>query len=189
LSSNLSTIFSNGTAGATFCDISEYPLASAYKIILVVRPDGAGVTRVCKEVPYDYLKKGEDTTSIYYNDRNYKNPIYSFDEVGKIVVRPDGDAKIFFFAYLTDEDITGFKDKDDFPAVSEFPNDAIQLAVLKASSNLLYAKVSQAVQEEEDSELLALLQGQMSMLDKAMKEEAERLGLPFKLVGDGNDIE
>ena len=62
------------------------------------------------------------------------------------------------------------------------------LGILKASSYLLQAKVSDAVQEEEDNELLGLLQGQIVTVDKMIQGELQRLGLPFQLVGDGNDI-
>ena len=63
------------------------------------------------------------------------------------------------------------------------------LGILKASSYLLQAKISDSVQEEEDTELLSLLQGQVSTIDKMVMEELQRLGLPFQAVGDGNDIE
>ena len=49
----------------------QTPDAGTYKVILVTRTDSDGIERVCKEVPYDYLKKGEDKTSIYYNEKNY----------------------------------------------------------------------------------------------------------------------
>ena len=54
---------------------------------------------------------------------------------------------------------------------------------------MLQAKISDSVQEEEDTELLSLLQGQVSTIDKMVMEELQRLGLPFQAVGDGNDIE
>jgi len=38
-------------------------------------------------------------------------------------------------------------------------------------------------------ELLALLQGQITLIDKAINDEAQRVGLPHHLVGDGNDTE
>lgn len=156
------------------------------KIILVTREDSGGTDRVAKEVSLDMLKRGEgDATSIYYNAGNYKNPIYSFEPNGRMVVRPSGgNIAIYRYVYLTDTDITEKTSGNDF----DFPQQALNLGILKACSYLLQAKVSEAVQEEEDNELFALTQGQIATIDKMIQEELQRLGLPFQLVGDGNDI-
>ena len=92
---------------------------------------------------------------------------------------------VFYYKYLTDEDITALDNGVTF----NYPEILLHLGILKASSHLLQAKVSQAVQEEEDNELLGLLNGQIATIDKSMQEELQRLGLPSHLVGDGNDIE
>ena len=156
------------------------------KIILVTREDNGGNDRVAKEVSLDMLKRGEgDATSIYYNAGNYKNPIYSFEPNGTMVVRPSGgNIAIYRYVYLTNTDITEKTSGNDF----DFPQQALNLGILKACSYLLQAKVSEAVQEEEDNELFALTQGQIATIDKMIQEELQRLGLPFQLVGDGNDI-
>ena len=160
--------------------------ASDAKVILVTRKDSDNVYRVAKEVPLDYLKRGEDNTSIYYNEGDYRNPIYSYDADGDMVIKPTTSSfKIYRYTYLTDTNITGLYDGSTFG----FPEQALFLGILKACSYLLQAKVSDAVQEEEDNELLALLQGQIATIDKMTQEELQRLGLPFQLVGDGNDIE
>jgi len=160
--------------------------ASDSKVILVTREDSGGTDRVAKEVSLDYLKRGQgDPTSIYYNEGNYKNPIYSFEANGDMVVKPTGSTiAIYRYPYLIDTDITDFTSGDDF----DFPQQALNLGILKACSYLLQAKISEAVQEEEDNELFALTQGQIATIDKMIQEELQRLGLPFQLVGDGNDI-
>ena len=161
--------------------------ASDSKVILVTRKDSNNVGRVAKEVSLDYLKRGEnDPTSIYYNEGNYRNPIYSFEPNGKMAVKPSGGTiAIYRYTYLVDTDITEKTSGDDF----DFPQQALNLGILKACSYLLQAKISEAVQEEEDNELFALTQGQIATIDKMIQEELQRLGLPFQLVGDGNDIE
>ena len=165
--------------------------ASDYKIIQVTSTDANVIKRICKEVPIEYMRRGEDTSSIYYNAGNYKNPIYSFDPIGDIIIKPEPTSfEIFYYTYITDAivdtiDITTTKTYDVFG----FPHQAVFLAILRACSNLLQAKVSQAVQEEEDNELLALLNGQIATVDKLGQEESQRLGLPFQLVGAGDDIE
>ena len=167
------------TSSVSFADASDY------KIIQVTSTDANSIKRICKEVPIEYMRRGEDTSSIYYNAGNYKNPIYSFDPEGTIIIKPEPSSfEIFYYTYITDTDITSLK---DYSSVG-FPHQAVFLAILKACSNLLQAKISQAVQEEEDNELLALLNGQMATVDKLTQEELQRLGLPFQLVGDGDDI-
>ena len=157
-----------------------------YKVIIVTREDSDVTERICKEVPLDYLKRGEDASSIYFNAGNYRNPIYSFLPSGDMVIKPSGGVtRIFYYKYLTNEDITAL----DTGVTFNYPEMLLHLGILKASSSLLQAKVSQAVQDEEDSELLGLLNGQISTIDKSIQEELQRLGLPSHLVGDGNDIE
>ena len=173
---------------ATF--IAAFINVSRYKVIAITRKDSNGIERVCKEVTFEYLQRGEDTTSIYYNAGSYRNPIYSFNPAGMLTVKPVADdptldVLVYYYIYLTNEDITGEVDGSSF----YFPEGALYLAILKAASNLLQAMVSQAVQEEEDNELLGLLNGQMASIDKSMQVELQALGLPFKLIGDGNDIE
>lgn len=168
--------------------------ASDAKIILVTREDDGSVDRVAVEVSLDHFKRGSsDTSSIYYNAGNYRNPIYSFEANGDMVIRPQGGTvAIYRYVYLEpyddadpSTDITEKTSGADF----DFPEQAMHLGVLKACSYLLQAKMSEAVQEEEDNELLALLQAQVANIDKAVGEELQRLGLPFQAVGDGNDIE
>lgn len=165
--------------------------AADAKVLLVTRRDTSGVYRVAKEVSLDYLKRGEDSTSIYYNAGNYKNPIYSYDPDGDIIIKPNATHyNIYRYVYLTNEDITSLSSGATHASggVWGFPEQALFLGILKASSYLLQAKISDAVQEEEDNELLSLLQGQISTIDKMVMEELQRLGLPFQAVGDGNDI-
>ena len=170
-------------------DSSSLEDSSEYKVIIVTRYDSAdSVKRVAKEVPLDYLRRGEDQTSIYYNAGNYKNPIFSFTPDGTFVGRPTGGTfNIYRFKYLTgadeDVDITTVKDFADI----RFPEEAAFLAILKSASNLIQPLISNAVQDEEDQELLALLTGQSNSIDRLITSETTRLNLPNKLVGDGDD--
>lgn len=171
-------------------DSSSLEDSSEYKVIIVTRYDSAdSVKRVAKEVPLDYLRRGEDQTSIYYNAGNYKNPIFSFTPDGTFVGRPTGGTfKIYRFKYLTgadeDVDITTVKDFADI----RFPEEASFMAILKSASNILHALISNAIQEEEDQELLSLLNSQLQSVSTAIQDEMNRLNIPNKLVGDGNDV-
>ena len=162
--------------------------SSGFKVIIVTRYDSTdSIERVAKEVPLDYLKRGEDPTSIYYNAGNYKNPIFSFTPDGTFVGKPTGGTfKIYYFEYLTGAgpDVTLVTDFADI----RFPEEAAFLAILKSASNLIQPLISNAVQDEEDQELLALLTGQSNSIDRLITSETTRLNLPNKLVGDGNDV-
>jgi hypothetical protein len=157
--------------------------SSKYKIILITRDE-----RVCKEVPLDYLQRGTDPTSIYYNEGNYKNPIFTFTPKGKITIKPTGGViAIYVFTYFNathDVDISSSL-SDDF----NFPEQAEYLGILKCCSNLLQAQISDGVHDDEDQELVGLLNANMASIDKAMQEEMQRLSLPHQLVGDGKDEE
>lgn len=161
--------------------------SSGFKVIIVTRYDSTdSIERVAKEVPLDYLKRGEDPTSIYYNAGNYKNPIFSFTPDGTFVGKPTGGTfKIYYFEYLTGAgpDVTLVTDFADI----RFPEEAAFLAILKSASNLIQPLISNAVQDEEDQELLALLTGQSNSIDRLITSETTRLNLPNKLVGDGDD--
>ena len=165
--------------------------SSEYKIVLVTRSDSSDSTnRICVEVPLDYLRRGEDASSIYYNAGNYKNPIFSIDENGGVIVRPTGGtAVIYYYTYITNQDITGATNFSDLDGAGglKFPEQAGYLAILKASSNLLHAQISNAVHDDEDQELVTLLNANAASIDKAMQEESQRLSLPHQLVGDGQE--
>jgi len=167
------------TSNLAFADASDY------KVIQVTSTDANSIKRICKEVPIEYMRRGEDTSSIYYNADNYKNPIYSFDPEGNMIIKPEPSSfEIFYYTYVLDTDLTSLK---SYTSIG-FPHQAVFLAILRACSNLLQAKVSAAVQEEEDSELLSILNGQIATVDKLTQEELQRLGLPFQFVGDRNDV-
>ena len=172
--------------------LSQWPIVSDVRVIMVTRTDSDGIKRVCREVPFDILQRGEDSSSIYFNGGDFRNPIYSFDDTGRLVIQPTPDdtallSHVHFFPYLLTYDLTDSGELDG--SKFNFPKQALYLGILKASSHLLQARVSQAVQEEEDSELLSLLQTQSSSIDKAIQEESQRLGMPHHLIGDGNEID
>ena len=167
----------------------DYGDSSDNKFIRVVVTNN-NQTREAEEVEWKFLKRGEDSSSIYYNAGNYKNPIYSFDPDGDLIIKPDPDSvEVYYFTYFNSVDASSiFNTAGDEPYKMGFPQQAVFAGILKASLNLLQAKVSLAVQEEEDLELLQLLNGQVASIDRLYKEELQRLNLPVHLVGDGNDI-
>ena len=164
--------------------------AARFKIISILRLDSENITRTCREIPYHEWERGQDTSSIYYNLKNYKNPVYTIDNFGSVFVSPsDGTIYIYIYEYLTDEVISGLSTLDN-TAVREdlqwnFPQQAVYAGILKSCMNIIQSKISKAVQEEEDQELLNLLNAQNASLEKLLSTEMQRLNIPFAMVGDG----
>lgn len=164
------------------------------KIIRIIRKDFNGNDRVVKEVPYEQYLKGQDETSIYYHAKDEFNPIYTISADGSFKVSPpnlSGAAvKAYYYKYLTDEDITTLTDIDTHVNgdIWAFPRQALQLAILLSCSNLLQAKMSDAVQEEEDLELVQLLNAQIASIDKSTQKELQKLTIPHKMIGVDDDI-
>ena len=94
--------------------------------------------------------------------------------------------QIYYFQYITG-DISGLYGFGGTEAVDGtgigFPQEAETAGCLAASINLLQARMSFAAQDDEDLELMQLLQGQIALLDKQLQGEAQRLGLPYKILG------
>lgn len=167
--------------------------AANCKIISVSNTSSSdGIERLCTEIPLDSFRRGEDVTSIFYNQKNTRNPIYTFTEEGDIEVRPTGGViDIRFFPYKTgtstfahDGEVVTLEAIKDFTAIP-FPEQASFMLILKICDNIMQVKVSQAVQDEEDQELLNLLSAQSATIKTLGQEEMQRLNVPATFVGDG----
>ena len=97
------------------------------------------------------------------------------------------NVKIYYFPYFDSNVVdSGWLD-DSSMGENGFPGIAVHAGVLKSASNILQAYLSNATQDDEDIELLNLLSGQAGTLDKLFGEEIQRLLLPYKLIGDGEE--
>ena len=158
------------------------------KVIMVLRTETSEIERFCREISYNEYLKGQSPSSIFYLAKGRHLPAYSMGPGGKIQFAPpidDSDTvKIYYFQYIT-MDVSGYS---GFNAASDgggkgFPQEAETAGCLAASINLLQARMSFAAQDDEDLELMQLLQGQIALLDKQLQGEAQRLGLPYKILG------
>lgn len=161
------------------------------KVIMVLRKDDSSgdSERRCREISYDEYLKGQSPSSIFYLAKGRHLPAYSMGPGGKIQFAPPIDSdtvKIYYFQYITG-DISGLYGFGGTEAVDGtgigFPQEAETAGCLAASINLLQARMSFAAQDDEDLELMQLLQGQIALLDKQLQGEAQRLGLPYKILG------
>ena len=137
--------------------------------------DGDGIYRVCQEVDIDAFEEMKDTNSIYHPTPH--SPIYTIDPgdgTSYLKILPEinssaKDAKVYYIAYPTGADI------DAGTGVDGLPNEVEHAIALKASVYILQTLVSDAVQDEEDEEMLNMLQTQLQSLIAMYTAELARL--------------
>ena len=156
------------------------------KILRVVRIEGSNdngihIHRVCDKVDiYEYLQITEDTNSIYHPTSH--SPIYTEDpETGTTLLKifpaltgSSGDtvntAKVWYTSYLDDGNSTAFAQE-----VDGIPNEVEHAVALKAALYILQTMISDAIQEDEDDEMLAMLNNQSQSLQAMYQIEMARL--------------
>ena len=152
---------------------------SNYKILRIVRNN-----KSAKQVSYDEYLQGLDTNSIYYNAENHLHPIHTRTPSGTISITPTGGTvAIYYWQYTNTTDFDTITSDLLTSTLNGFPDEARLLAVVKAGINILYTKISDAIQEEEDTELMQMLQTQMQTLQQWFQGELARLNIPDKVVG------
>jgi|3_EtaG_2_1085321.scaffolds.fasta_scaffold03232_5 hypothetical protein len=143
------------------------------KILLVLRRESSGgVRRECTPVSISDYYRAMDTDSIYLATKH--TPIYAYVTNGgntNISLFPlptaDETAMIHYFAYPT-------TDKTGATSIEGLPNEIEQAVVLKACVNILQTYISDFCQDEEDSEMLQMLNGQIQSLQALFKSEMSR---------------
>lgn len=173
------------------------------KVISVWRKSGE-VWYKCKETPWDEFRQSDDTQSLYSAKREYRNPLYSISDGGRIFISPspDGETASFdgevpsgvkaYFRYWSYEqaDFFGLSDSeitfDSYHITADlfgFPRDAQLPAIIKSAMNILHVKMGESVHEDEDSELLQLQQAQLTQLGQWFESEMSSLNIQYKKIG------
>tara|TARA_R100000781_G_scaffold71233_1_gene44646 strand:- start:2239 stop:2925 length:687 start_codon:yes stop_codon:yes gene_type:complete len=159
-------------------DDTGFP-TSGKRTLRVIRKDAGGTKRVCQEVDIDAFEEMQDTDSIYYPTRH--SPVYTFDATSGITylkILPEltggagfaNSADVFFISYPSGSDLT-----PTAGSVDGLPNEVEHAIALKASIYILQTKISDAVQDEEDDEMLNMLQVQLQSLMAMYTAELSRL--------------
>ena len=156
---------------------------------MVTRTESGDVERICREMSYrDYLR-GQAPGSIFYIVKGSTIPSFTIEPSGTLKIAPalgSNAMKVYYFQYIT-SDITSqasLQDADDADGAGKgFPQEAEFAGCIASAINLLQARVSFAVQDDEDMELVQLLQAQSASLQAQLQGEAQRLGLPYKIIG------
>ena len=147
---------------------------AANKVLLVTRLDASGGSnRECIAVSIQDFEKAKDANSIYLATKH--SPVYAYlTDTGttalNIYPTPTADetVKVYYFAYPSSDLVASAS------SIAGLPDECYQAIVLKASINILDAFVSNAVQDEEDSEILAMLSSQRQILKEAYTDEMIR---------------
>ena len=145
------------------------------KVLRVIRKAGSSeVYRVCQEVDIEAFEEMKDTDSIYAPTSF--SPIYTFDPASgtptlKILPEITGthEASVYYITYPVGADI------DSGTGIDGLPNEVEHAIALKAAIYILQTKISDAVQDEEDEEELAMLSAQAQSLVGMYTSEIARL--------------
>ena len=150
------------------------------KILRVIRFDAGVVGRICEKVDIDEYKQITiDSNSLYLPTKH--SPVYTEDpESGTTLLNvfptPTGAgtdlaeaAKVYYITYPIGAST------DSLSAIDGIPNELEHAIALKASIYILQTMISDAVQEDEDDEMLAMQNNQMQSLQGMYQAEMQRL--------------
>tara|TARA_Y100000004_G_scaffold174564_1_gene213391 strand:- start:326 stop:1066 length:741 start_codon:yes stop_codon:yes gene_type:complete len=172
----------------------------SYKVLSAWRKS-SGVWYQCKEVSWSKFREGLNTDSLYYHGNAHKNPIYTISDGGRLFISPassanpsegfTGEPSNEYYSYIKywQYEVNDYHDDESYmvQAMHGYPKEAQLLAIIKSAMNIMQIKISEAVHEDEDAELLQLQQAQMQQLQQWFEMEANRLNLPWRNVGIEED--
>tara|TARA_R100001594_G_scaffold148016_2_gene202214 strand:+ start:1105 stop:1800 length:696 start_codon:yes stop_codon:yes gene_type:complete len=151
------------------------------KILQVTRIDAnGGIERECEALDRTAFDAATDSGSIYKS--TVFSPVYklhSDNAASTLVIYPDCDSsgqegKIFYFPYATNSvDLTGI-DAAELNTDHFLPSNLIHAIVLKSCANILQSYINNQVQDEEDSEMLAMVTQQLQGLEASFQNEIQR---------------
>jgi hypothetical protein len=196
--SSKSELWDNSLLSSADITSSTYTIndnSKSTKVISVTRTESGDIERIASEVSYNDYLRGTGTTSIFYHGKSTRSPIWSMKPTGDLIISPTpvaaSPAKVYYFEYI-DNAISTLSatalHQSAAGAGQGFPRQAFQAGCIKAALNLINALISNAVQDDEDAELLQLLQAQSAYLQTQLQTEMQRLGIPYKIVGVEDDV-
>lgn len=146
------------------------------KILLVTRLDGDGVDRNCDMVGIPMFSQAKDGDSVY--EATSFSPVACHTTTGgasKLELYPvptaSETAKVYYFTYPT----TNQKEQTDTQLnASGIPFQLLHAIALRTAIAMLQAYISDAIQDDEDSEIVAMLGQQSISLTKQYGAEMQR---------------
>jgi len=163
-----------------YTDNTTWNAVEGKKILRVIRFDAGTVARVCQKVDIDEWKGiTSDSNSIYYPTKH--SPVYTENpESGTTVLEvfptPTAagtdlaeSAKVYYITYPIGTD------EESLSETAGLPNEAEHAIALKASMYIIQVLISDAVQDDEDDEILGMLNNQAQSLQAMYLAEMQRL--------------
>ena len=154
------------------------------RILSVLRND-ASQYRECKELDYMRFSEAKNTNSIY--EATKYSPVYNIDmengyPILKIYPVPvsDGYGRVIYVPYPNFRDNAVYEYVDPEGDISGFLElgfsmDGMNIMALKAAIYITQNLISDAVQDDEDSELLSMLNAQQTSLNSQYEMDMKRL--------------
>ena len=149
------------------------------KVLRVIRFDSNGNAKICEKLDIDEFKMiALDTNSIYKSTKY--SPVYAEDpETGttKLEVRPvptggadaANSAKVYSITYPTGAST------ESLSALDGVPNELEHAIALRAGMYILTTMISDAVQDDEDSELQSMLNAQLEVVNGMYQAELTKI--------------
>ena len=186
------------------------------RIIRVVRPNDDGHDITCRALTYDEGVRAGDSNSIYHISTDSDlNPGYYFNHIAAIgsvaadshkggstpgdyisqkvidmVVLPNATGlKVYYVPYFKSTNAGGFIQYDlsgEADDMLGIPNTAFYAIIIKTSLNIIARLFTNAVQGEEDSEMLTMLQTQATNLQGLYQVEMNNLGVNMNTGQEGS---
>ena len=160
--------------------ISANSSTQSTKNIRVLRGQRDGFD--CKEIPYSYKRQSADGDSMFVATKF--SPVWYIDNEAtdpdvQILPEPSGteSARVDFIKYPHGNLASDYED-DPYTTVLNkigLPLEAINLLLYKYATNILDCRISNAIQEDEDGEMLQMLSAQRQAFADILKFEISKL--------------
>ena len=159
------------------------------KVLLVTRKDAGNVHRTCELVGIPAFSQAQDTDSIY--NATSHTPVTCHTTSGgttiiEIFPTPTSGetASIYYFTYPT----TNQKERTDTQLNDAgLPTQLFHAIALRTATTMLQAYLSDAIQDDEDQEIVAMLQAQIGSLASQYGAEMLRFTQGTFTQGEGDD--
>tara|TARA_R100000458_G_scaffold59840_2_gene72127 strand:- start:1002 stop:1748 length:747 start_codon:yes stop_codon:yes gene_type:complete len=159
------------------------------KIVRVTRRDADNVDRDCREIKFDEVEDAKDENSlkyatkhnpVYYIDHSYGlTTVYALPETPETAAGPNANPMQVYLAKYPYHSVDSYETESgtwvDVMSTHNLPKNAIQCLLYKIGLYILDAKLSIAIQDDEDSEIVQLLNAQKAAFQDIWKIEIQKL--------------
>jgi len=159
------------------------------RIVRVIRKDADNVDRDCREIKFDEVEDAKDENSLKFATKH--NPVYFIDhyngqttlfalpESPETTAGPNANPMAVYLAQYPYHSVDSYETESgtwvDVMTKHALPRNAIQCVLYKIGLYILDAKLSVAIQDDEDAEIVQLLNAQKAAFQDIWKIEVQKL--------------